>query len=803
MISDLRQALRLLLKSPAFTTTAVITLTLGIGANSAIFSVINTVLLRPLPFPKPNDLAMIWGKVGQGQDRESQSFPDYVDFREQAKSFVTLAAYTQASTVLGSGADAHELEGVAATSDIFSVLGVSPLLGRGYTRAEDVPDRRVVVFTYDAWQRYFNGDPNIIGREVRLALRPYTVIGVMPRGFSFPVGVRSEYVMPIHPLVPPEAMQRRGSHFFRVIGRLQTGTTLRQAGSEAAAIAGRLAKQYPDTNTDRTAAVVSMHQNLTGTIRPALLVVLAAVVVVLLIACANVANLLLARATARKREIAIRTALGASRVRIVRQLLAEGLLLAILGALGGLLIASWGIDLLRALGPQDLPRLQEVRVDAVVVVFTIAIAGVSTLVFALVPALQATRPDVNASLQEGNRSGSGPESQRVRGMLVVGQVALSLLLLAGAGLLIKSFQNLRNTDPGFDPTHVVTADFVLPGGKYSDPEKQAQFFDRFLPRLASLPGMESVGGARPLPFSGDDISISFWIAGRPDPGPANHLDASHLTVAGDYFRALRIPLLAGRAFDRRDTTKSVQVVMINQAFAKKFFPNENPIGQHLLIDGSKTPSPVEIVGVVGSSRHDSLAVEPQPEYYLPLSQNPLRMSYLVLRTSTENLAGLQSSLRGIIHDLDSDVFVPDVVPMEKLINGTLARPRFNMMLLGSFAGIAMILAAIGIYGVIAYGVTQRTREIGIRMALGAQRFDVLRLILIQSMTMIGVGLVIGLVGALALTRWMSSLLYGVSAHDVVVHGFVLIVLAGAGLVASYIPARRAMSVDPVVALRYE
>lgn len=801
-MSDLRHALRLLLKSPGFTLIAAITLTLGIGANSAIFSVIDTVLLRPLPFPRPNELTMLWTKSVKEGSKEPHSFPDYLDYREQAKSFASLAAFVESNTVLGSGNDAHELQGVAATSDIFAVLGVSPMLGRGYTRAEDNPDGRVVVFTYDAWQRHFNGDRNIIGRQVRLALRSYTVVGVMPKGFRFPVDVRSEYLMPIHPLVS-EALQRRGSHFFRVIGRLQPGVTARQAESEAVAIAARLEKQFPDSNTDRSAKTVPFHEDLTGKVRPALLVVLAAVVVVLLIACANVANLLLARATARQREIAIRTALGASRLRIMRQLLAEGLLLALLGALGGLVIASWGVDLLRAFGPADLPRLQEVGVNATVVAFTIIAAFVSTMLFALIPALHSTRPNVSASLQEGNRAGAGPESHRMRGLLVVAQVALSLLLLAGAGLLIKSFQNLRTTSPGFDPTQVVTADFVLPGGKYSESEKQRAFFERFIPRLASLPGVEAAGGANPLPFSGDDIAISFWIAGRPDPGPANHLDASHLTVSGDYFRAMRIPVMAGRVFDERDNKDAVQVVIINQAFAQRYFPNENPLGQHLLIDSSKPAKSVEIVGVVASSHHDSLAEVPDPEYYIPLAQNPSRASYLVLRTRSERVAGLEAALRTAIHEFDADIFVPPLVPYEKLIGGTLSRPKFNMMLLGSFAGVAMILAAIGIYGVIAYGVTQRTREIGIRMALGAQRFDVLRMILFQSMAIVGIGLVIGLIGAFALTRWMASLLYGVGTHDLLVHGFVLILLAGAGLVASYIPARRAMSVDPVVALRYE
>ncbi len=595
----------------------------------------------------------------------------------------------------------------------------------------------------------------------------------------------------------------RGAHFFRVLGRLQPGVTTGQARAEAAAIAARLEKQYPNSNTGRSANVISFHQDLTGDVRPALLVVLAAVFFVLLIACANVANLLLARATARQREIAIRTALGASRSRLVRQLLAEGLLLALLGAAGGLLLAWWSVDLLRSFGPQDVPRLNEVQINSAVVVFALTVAIVSTLLFALVPALQVTRPNVNASLQEGNRGGVGAESTRLRGVLVVSQVALSLLLLAGAGLLIKSFANLRATDPGFDPSRVVAADFVIPRGKYPEPEQQRQFFERFLPQLAALPGIEAMGGASPLPFSGNDSSQSLWIAGRPDPGLGNHPDASNITVAGDYFRALRIPLLAGRVFDRRDGKDSPRVAIVNEAFVQKFFPNANPLGEHLLIDQPKDALSVEIVGVVGSSRHDSLAVAPKPEYYLPQSQDPGRVSHLVFRTSVANLSGLQAALRRVIQGMDRDVFVPELVPLEKMVGGSLAQPRFNMMLLGSFAAVALLLAAIGIYGVIAYSVAQRTREIGIRMALGAQRGDVLKMIVRQSMIIVGIGLTIGLIGAFALTRWMGSLLYGVSAHDLSIHGLVLILLAGAGLIATYIPARRAMAVDPMVALRYE
>lgn len=800
MLTDLRYAFRVLLKSRAFSVIAILTLALGIGANSAIFSVIDTVLLRPLPFPRPNELAVIWS-VPHHSGHETHSYPDYEDFRNQAKSFSALTTYAVGSTVLNTNGEAIEISGLAATSDIFSVLGISPVLGRAYTRAEDNPDARVVILSYEAWQRLFSGDPNIIGRQVRLALNPCTVIGIMPRGFRFPVSPRIDYIVPMHPLIP-SAITSRGARLLRVLGRLQPGVTLAQARSEIVAIAGRLEKQYPDSNLDRSADVGSFDQELTGAVRPALLVLVAGVFFVLLIACANVANLLLARATARQREIAIRTALGATRLRLVRQLLAEGLLLALFGAAGGLLLAWWSVDLLRTLGPQNVPRLNEVQINFTVVLFTLTLALLSTLVFALVPSWQMTRSDVNPSLQEGNRGGASRESQRLRSLLVISQVALSLLLLAGAGLLIKSFANLRATDPGFDSTRVLTADFVLPRAKYSKPESQRQFFQRFLPQLTVLLGVESFGGASPLPFSNSRAANSFWITGRPDPGLGNHPDASDLLVTGDYFRTLRIPLLAGRFFDQRDNKDGRRVVIVNEAFAQKFFPNMNPLGQHLLID-QDGQSPAEIVGVVGNSRHDSLAVAPRPEYYRPLEQNPTRVMPLVFRTSAANLSGLQASLRRIIQTTDRDVFVPELVPLEKMIDGSLAQPRFNMMLLGSFAAVALALAAIGIYGVIAYNVAQRTREIGIRMALGAQRGDVLRMILHQSMIIIGLGLTIGLCGAFVLTRWLQSLLYEVSANDLPIYGAVLLLLGAAGLLASYLPARRATTVDPIVALRYE
>ncbi len=804
MSADIKFALRMLLKTPGFTVIAILTLALGIGANSAIFSVIDRVLLRPLPFAQPEQLISVWSKVKGESERETSSFPDYADLRDQAQSIAHLAAYTEAGGVAGNGGEAREVRGLAVTSDLFAVLGVQPLLGRAYTRAEEDEEKRVVVISYELWQQMFNGDRNIIGRDLMMSLRPFTIVGVMPAGFRYPIGASRDFYEPLPPVVAKQ-LKMRGGHFLRVVGRLKPGYNVKQATAEVAGLGARLAQQYPDSNTGRSFFALSLKQDLVGDVRLALLTVLAAVVLVLLIACANVANLLLARATARKREIAIRTALGASRLRVVRQLLAEGFLLALFGGLAGLLLAWWGVDLLRLFGPKDVPRLDEIRINGAVVLFTFVAAIFSTLLFAIIPALQVSKPNVSAALQEGNRGAVGPESHRVRALLVIVQVALSMLLLAGAGLLIKSFSNLSHSNPGFDPQRAVTLDLALPRVSYTDPVRQQAFMEQLQARLQALPGVEAAGGAMPMPFSGNDRGSSFWIAGRPDPGPGNHPGASHLTIKGDYFRAMRIPLLAGRTFETRDSKDAAPVIMVNEEFARKFFPDKkNPIGERVLIDQDEPNPPArEIVGVVGNTRHESLAQVPQPEFYVPFEQDPDRRINLVLRTASDQLSGLDHAVRNAIHEIDPDVYVAKLVPLPEAIGSTLAQPRFHMLLLGAFAGVAMILAAIGIYGVIAYSVAQRTKEIGIRMALGAQRREMLQMILRQSLSIVAIGLAVGLLGAFALTRLMASLLYGVSANDLSIYALVLSLLALAALLASYVPARRAMKVDPMIALRYE
>src|SRR5882762_785006 len=610
MFTDLKYALRMLFKSPAFTAIAILTLALGIGANSAIFSVIDAVLLHPLPFPKPNQLVAVWSRVAHDKlEKETESIPDYVDLRDQSQTLSALAAFTRTGAVLNGTEEARQIYGVAITSDIFPVLGVAPARGRVYTREDDNVDARVIVLTDYAWKTYFNGDPNVVEKQVSLSWRFYTVLGVMPPGFQFPVeGERAEYLIPLHPLVP-EAVNNRESHFVRMAGRMKPGVTIQQSDAEMKTIAARLEKQYPKSNTDRSDNVYSLHDDIVGDVRPALITILAAVAFVLLIACANVANLLLARATARQREIAIRTALGASRTRIVWQLLGEGFLLSIFGAAGGLLIASWGIDLLRVFGPQDVPRLGEVAINARVFSFTFAAAIFSTLLFALVPALQVTRPNVSESLQEGNRGAVGPESHHLRRLLVVAQVALSLLLLAGAGLLIKSFANLRATKPGFDPQHAIVGGLILPKAKYPEPEKHRQFFEQILPKLAALPGVEAAGAAFPMPFSNNDWGSTFSIVGQPPRPPGQELEASHLNITPDYFRAMGTPLLRGRVFNSRDTKDSLSVVIVNDVLAQRFFPGGNAMAQQIVLSHGENNQPLppkEIIGVVGSSRHESL-----------------------------------------------------------------------------------------------------------------------------------------------------------------------------------------------------
>jgi putative ABC transport system permease protein len=808
MLTDLKYALRMLVKNPTFALVAVLTLALGIGANSAIFSVVDTVLLRPLPFKDPDQIVMAWARyVNDSGGKGVHSYLDYVDLRDQSQSFSGMAAYTRTAGTLAQAEDAQALEGVAITPEIFDVLGVPPLLGRGFTQ-EEAKDQgeRVIVLTYPLWQRAFGSDPKILGQQVNLSGRSCTVVGVMPPGWKFPIeDEHIDYVIPLQYLVA-SALTNRGSHFLSVVGRLKPGVQIKQAEAELSAIAGRLSKQYPDTNMNFTSmTVMTLHSDVVGEVRPALMILLGAVALVLLIACANVANLLLARAASRSREIAIRTALGASRLRVIRQLLCESLLLALMGGTAGLLLAWWGVDLLGAAGPQGLPHLAQIKVNYTVCAFTFALAIGSTVLFGLIPALQVSRPSVNESLQQGAKGSTGGlHTNRLRAFLVVSQVSLSLLLLAGAGLLIKSFFNLRATNPGFDPVRLMTMQLTLPRVRYPELEQQIRAHDAIMEKISAIPGVEVAGGANPLPLGGNINSLSLMVSGAAPLPRGNHPGAGYLIVKPDYFQAMKIPVLQGRAFTRADTKDSPLVVMINEAFLRKYFPDRNPIGQQVMIDrGEGKAPPCEVVGVVGNSRHDSLAEAPGPEMYVPFPQDPTRTLDVVLRVASTNLIGLNADVKRAVHEVDKDLFVPKLEPMTTFLSTQLAQPRFNMLLLAVFAGVAMILAAIGIYGVISYSVTQRTREIGIRMALGAQRTQMLGMVLRQSLTLVLIGITIGFLVALAATRVMATLLYGVGANDFTTYAIVIVLLGAAAFLASYVPARRAMKVDPMVALRYE
>jgi putative ABC transport system permease protein len=810
MLTDLRYALRMLLKSPGFTLVAVLTLALGIGANSAIFSVIEPMLLRSLPFPGENHIVAVWAKTGgMFGDRDVFSYPNYADLRDQNKSLQALAAFTRAAAVLNQAETSQALEGVAVSPEIFDVLGIKPSLGRVFTAEEDRPEAGapVVVLTYPLWQRAFGGDRRIVGQQISLSSRSYTVLGVMPPGWKFPVEEEHvDYVIPLNALIGANA-QNRNAIFLSLVGRLKPNVSIAQATAELNAIGAHLAQQYPDSNTGReNVSIVTYHDDVVGNVRPALLVLSGAVVLVLLIACANVANLLLARSAARSREIAIRTALGASRAIVVRQLLCESLLLAIIGGTAGLLLAWWSVDLLGSLAAQALPHLAQIRVNSSVAAFTFVLATASTLLFGLIPALQISRPNVNETLQQGAKGSSGGlQSHRLRALLVISQVALSLLLLTGSGLLIKSFVNLRATDPGFVPDRLMTTQINLPRVSYDkDPARQLRVFQGIEAKLAAIPGVQLVGGVDPLPLGGNTRFSSFVVDGAAPLPPGQEDSSGRLEVTPDYFRAMKIPLLTGRFFTPNDDEKARAVTIVNQAFARHFFPGRSALGRRLML--GRTPGemrPLEIVGVVGDSRHDALNTPATPEFYLPFAQDTGRSLDLVLRLATPRLSGLDAAVRSAIQSVDKDLFVPPLKPMSSFLATQLAQPRFNMLLLAIFAGLAVLLAAIGIYGVIAYSVVQRTREIGIRMALGAQRGEMLGMILRQSLSVVAVGVGIGLLAAFAGTRLLASLLYGVAPNDFFTYAGVVALLGGAAIFASYIPARRATKVDPMEALRYE
>ena len=808
---DLRQGLRAMAKNPGFTLVAMLTLALGIGANTAIFSVVNAVLLRALPYPDSGRLVALWGVNDRtGDSQRAVSYPDFEDLRAQSRTLEGAAAYNDdTATLTGIGEPLHLHDGVVSAA-LFKVLGVSPQLGRGFLPEEDNPGTRVVVLSDRLWREKFGADSAIIGRALTLNGHSYTVVGVLPPAFQFPLDSdprdlwTTMGVYRVSDDGDKPMTERRGAHWLQAVGRLKPGVPLAQANAELAGIASALSKQYPDTNSHLSLRAEPALDALVGDARPALWILLGAVGLVLLIACANVANLLLARATARQREVAVRAALGASRARILRQLLTESVLLALAGAVPGVLLAAWATKILSTLPSLQIPRLAQAVVDWRALLFTLAAALATAAVFGLVPAVHAAQFSLTGSLREcGRGSGASVRHARLRSTLVVFEVSLALLLLIGSGLLLRSLVRILQVPPGFDPKGAIAFDLDLPGTRYGKPEQSARFFRDLLPKLNALPGVVSASAVVPLPFSDDSIGTSFDIEGRPVP-KSEQPGTQFRCVGLDYFRTMHIPLISGRTFTASDTRGSAPVIIINQTLAKRFFPNENPIGKRIQPGISDTGDTVmrEIVGVVGDVRHRRLWRAPDPETYAPYDQVAIGGMTIVVRGDADPQA-LIPMIRIEVKRMDSELPLYNVRTLEDYVAGSVAQRRFTALLLGIFAAVAMLLAAVGMYGVISYGVAQRTHEIGVRIALGAESADVLRLVVGQGLRLTLLGVALGCLGALGASRFLSGLLFGVAGDDPVTFGAVATMFLAVALVACYVPARRAMRVDPLVALRYE
>jgi len=803
LLQDLRYGARMLLKAPGFAFVAVITLALGIGANTAIFSVVNAVLLRPLPFMNPDRLMTVWeNNLQQGQDRQAVGGANFTDWKKQNQGFESLAAYFNWNYNLTGGDEPQRLHAEVVSGEFFQTLGVQAAAGRTLTPEDDREGKDdVIVLSHALWQSRFGASREIIGQTVMLNGRGHTVVGVMPSSFSYP-DERVEIWRPM--AMSAEQAQNRQGKWLSVIGRLKSGVSIAQASAEMSAIARQLEQQYPDANAGWGVQVLPLHEAIVGKVSSFLLILLGAVGFVLLIACANIANLLMARASARQKEIAIRAALGASRRRLVSQFLTESLLLAVMGSALGLLIALWGSDALIAFSPGNIPRLKEAAIDGRVLGFTLLLALLTTLIFGLAPAWQASKPDLNEALKEEGRGASGNSGRRLRSLLVVAEVAVSVVLLVGAGLMIKSFIQLQSVKAGFDPHNLLTMEITLPPARYGQNQQQIAFFQQALERIKTLPGVQAAGAVQDLPFRFNEMSFPVTLEGPAAQPEAQRPKAVYRAVTDDYFRTLGIPLLEGRWFSAQDDQQSLPVVIINQAMARHFWPDQEPLGKRLRF-GEPADPVYTIVGVVGDIKHMGLDADEGAVMYQPHAQKRfawLRWMTLVVRTSEEP-SSLAAAVRSRIQETDPDQPVYNVATMEQLLTKSIAQPRFSMLLLGVFALLALNLTAIGVYGVVSYTVAQRTREIGIRMALGAQMRDVLRLVIGEGLKLVLIGVAIGLAGAGALSHVIKSLLFGVSATDPAIFAIISILLTGVALAACYLPARRAARVDPMAALRYE
>jgi putative ABC transport system permease protein len=799
LFKDLRYGVRSLLKRPGFTAIALVTLALGIGANSAMFSAVNAVLLRPLPFPESEQIVSFDGiNPSKGITRSNMSVPDFADWKSQSQVFERMAGFVSGGALLVSGDETERVRGTGVSEDFFLLFRTNALKGRTLEPGDSQKGREdVVVLSHGLWQRRFGGAENVVGTTVSVGGKNTAVVGVMPPGFDYPA--QSELWVPF-PI--DAAAERRDNRYLSVVTRLKPGVSLPQAQAEMDTINLRLAQAYNETNSGWTVRLTNLRERLVGGMRSSLLVLLGAVAFVLLIACANVANLLLARATARQKEIAVRTALGASRWRIVRQLLTESLLLSIVGGAIGLWLSVWLTKLLIGLSPPNTPRFDEIAPDASVLAFTIGLTVITGLLFGLAPALQVSRPDLNEGLKEGLRSGASGHRNRLRSLLMVSEIALSFMLLVGAGLLIKSFMRLRDISPGFNPDQVLAVRVSLPSAKYPQGEPRVQLLHQVVERLSLLPGVQSAGAVLSLPLGGDTFNVGRGYIREGRPATPEEADgAAYLVVTPDYFRTLQIPLVKGRAFTTQDTEKNPKVLIVNETMARQLWPGESPLGRRITIWRDEK-FPREIVGVVGDTK-PSLDADPAQQMYVPYAQDSgwTGMS-LVIRTNGDP-TNIAAALRNEMRSLDKGIPVFNVRTMNDVLGTSVAPRRTPMLLLSAFAGVALLLAMIGIYGVTAYYVTQRTQEIGIRMALGAQMSDVLKLVLRSGMVLALIGIGAGLVGAFALTRLLTTLLFGVNPTDGVTFAAVSLCLLVTALVACYLPARRATKVDPLVALRYE
>ena len=801
---DIRYALRTLRQSPGFTLVAILTLALGIGANTTIFSVINAVLLRPLPYSHPDRLVLL-AEHWPAFPILSVSYANYKDFRDQSSSYDAVAAVQPLNYTLTGSGNPERVTGMTITSSLLPMLGIQPVIGRGIQPEDDrVGGAPVALISYALWQRDFGGESDVLGKSLTLDNNPYTVIGVLPARFQ--IMAPSDVFVPFEPWAHTLPDDRSWHTGIRPIARLKNGATVQEARNELQMIAKRLEKQYPETNTNVESLVLPLHDQIVANVRPALLTLLVAVGLVLLIACANVANLLLARATQREKEVAIRTALGASRGRIVRQLLTESVLLSLAGGALGLALAALGLDSLLHLAAASVPRAEGIGLDPTVLGFTAGLAIFTGILFGLAPAFQSSRMDIRDQLnQSGRGSSSGGHHQSLRSVLVVAEVAISMILLIGAGLLIRSFARLQTVQPGFQPDHILLTDVPISLTVYAKPEQQVAFFDRLLEKVRALPGVKAAGAASTMPVSGQGAVIHFNIEGRAPKTPNDYIMAGYRVVSPGYFEALGIPLVTGRAIEQRDSFTAPSVVVLNQAMAAKFFPGENPLGKRLQI--GETPDNsipmMEVVGVVGNVKQ-KLESDSKEEMYVPYMQPvlPLFGLTVALRTSQDPTA-MTSALRGAILEVDKNQPLVNVRTMEQSISNSLDEQRFRTLLLGLLAGLALVLSAIGVYGVMSYSVSLRTQEIGIRVALGAQWRDVFSLVITRGFALVGVGILIGGIASWLLSRLINQFLFGIHAGDPATFFGVAAMLLVVAFLACYFPARRATRVDPIIALRYE